>query len=63
MLNFSRPHTWYPNARRKHRKIFLHMGPTNSGKTHHALKRLESSASGMIEFRVHSPCNIEGENE
>lgn len=46
-LDLTRPHTWYPNARRKKRKIFLHMGPTNSGKTHHALKRLESSASGM----------------
>ncbi|GMN46745.1 hypothetical protein TIFTF001_015917 [Ficus carica] len=46
-LDLTRPHTWYPNARRKKRKIFLHMGSTNSGKTHRALKRLESSASGM----------------
>ncbi|KAI4317875.1 hypothetical protein L6164_025706 [Bauhinia variegata] len=41
------PHTWYPQARRKHRKVFLHVGPTNSGKTYHALKRLESSSSGV----------------
>ncbi|KAJ7980004.1 ATP-dependent RNA helicase mitochondrial-like [Quillaja saponaria] len=41
------PHTWYPKARRKHRKIVLHVGPTNSGKTYHALKQLESSHSGM----------------
>ncbi|KAL0548229.1 hypothetical protein IC582_012677 [Cucumis melo] len=41
------PHSWYPKARKKHRKIFLHMGPTNSGKTHNALKRLESSDSGV----------------
>ncbi|EXB51130.1 ATP-dependent RNA helicase SUPV3L1 [Morus notabilis] len=47
-LDLTHPHTWYPNARRKERKIFLHMGPTNSGKTHHALKRLESSASGSL---------------
>ncbi|XP_022137943.1 ATP-dependent RNA helicase SUV3, mitochondrial isoform X2 [Momordica charantia] len=45
--DLTRPHSWYPNARRKHRKIFLHMGPTNSGKTHNALKRLESSGSGI----------------
>ncbi|KAG4972780.1 hypothetical protein AAZX31_11G007700 [Glycine max] len=41
------PHTWYPQARKKHRRIILHVGPTNSGKTHHALKQLESSASGV----------------
>ncbi|RDY10643.1 DExH-box ATP-dependent RNA helicase DExH16, mitochondrial, partial [Mucuna pruriens] len=41
------PHTWYPQARRKHRRVILHVGPTNSGKTHHALKQLESSASGV----------------
>ncbi|GLT78522.1 hypothetical protein SLA2020_500540 [Shorea laevis] len=41
------PHMWYPTARRKKRKVFLHVGPTNGGKTCHALKRLESSASGI----------------
>ncbi|XP_015888107.2 DExH-box ATP-dependent RNA helicase DExH16, mitochondrial [Ziziphus jujuba] len=41
------PHTWYPKARRKRRKVILHMGPTNSGKTYNALKRLESSPSGI----------------
>ncbi|KAL5098648.1 hypothetical protein RYX36_002975 [Vicia faba] len=41
------PHTWYPQARRKRRKVFLHVGPTNSGKTHQALKQLQSSASGL----------------
>ncbi|XP_027360998.1 DExH-box ATP-dependent RNA helicase DExH16, mitochondrial isoform X2 [Abrus precatorius] len=41
------PHTWYPQARRKHRRVILHVGPTNSGKTHNALKQLESSASGL----------------
>ncbi|XP_062169524.1 DExH-box ATP-dependent RNA helicase DExH16, mitochondrial isoform X2 [Alnus glutinosa] len=45
--DLTRPHTWYPNARRKHRKVILHMGPTNSGKTYHALKQLESSSSGI----------------
>ncbi|VVA20950.1 PREDICTED: ATP-dependent RNA [Prunus dulcis] len=41
------PHTWYPKARSKQRKVILHMGPTNSGKTHNALKQLESSPSGI----------------
>lgn len=45
--DLTRPHTWYPNARKKQRKVFLHVGPTNSGKTYHALKRLESSSSGV----------------
>ncbi|XP_031278083.1 DExH-box ATP-dependent RNA helicase DExH16, mitochondrial-like [Pistacia vera] len=43
----SRPHTWYPRARNKIRKVVLHVGPTNSGKTHQALKRLESSSTGI----------------
>ncbi|GKV42414.1 hypothetical protein SLEP1_g49822 [Rubroshorea leprosula] len=38
---------WYPTARRKKRKVFLHVGPTNGGKTYHALKQLESSTSGQ----------------
>ncbi|XP_011030658.1 PREDICTED: ATP-dependent RNA helicase SUPV3L1, mitochondrial isoform X2 [Populus euphratica] len=46
-LDLTCPHAWYPVARRKNRKIFLHVGPTNSGKTYHALKQLESSPSGV----------------
>ncbi|XP_059445728.1 DExH-box ATP-dependent RNA helicase DExH16, mitochondrial-like isoform X3 [Corylus avellana] len=45
--DLTHPHTWYPNARKKHRKVILHMGPTNSGKKYHALKQLESSSSGI----------------
>ncbi|PIA45013.1 hypothetical protein AQUCO_01700518v1 [Aquilegia coerulea] len=45
--DLTRPHTWYPNARKKKRNVFLHVGPTNSGKTYHALKRLQESSSGM----------------
>ncbi|CAA2969892.1 ATP-dependent RNA helicase SUV3, mitochondrial isoform X1 [Olea europaea subsp. europaea] len=45
--DLTRPHTWYPKARRKRRNIILHVGPTNSGKTYHALKQLESSCSGI----------------
>ncbi|CAK9154409.1 unnamed protein product [Ilex paraguariensis] len=45
--DLTRPHTWYPSARKKKRLVVLHVGPTNSGKTHHALKKLESSSSGI----------------
>nr|GMD40489.1 ATP-dependent RNA helicase SUV3, mitochondrial isoform X1 [Ipomoea batatas] len=39
--DLTRPHTWYPIARRKKRNVVLHVSPTNSGKTHHALKQLQ----------------------
>ncbi|KAK9664317.1 hypothetical protein RND81_14G033000 [Saponaria officinalis] len=45
--DLTRPHTWYPIARKKKRNVFLHVGPTNSGKTYHALKRLECSSTGV----------------
>lgn len=45
--DLTRPHTWYPIARRKKRNVILHVGPTNSGKTYHALKQLELSSSGI----------------
>ncbi|KAI7744244.1 hypothetical protein M8C21_013541 [Ambrosia artemisiifolia] len=45
--DLTRPHTWYPAARRKKRNVILHVGPTNSGKTYSALKRLEQSSSGV----------------
>lgn len=41
------PHQWYPQARCMHRTIHLHVGPTNSGKTYHALKRLEQAKQGF----------------
>lgn len=41
------PYEWYPEARKIQRKIHLHVGPTNSGKTYHALKRLESASTGI----------------
>ncbi|KAJ1699455.1 hypothetical protein LUZ63_007967 [Rhynchospora breviuscula] len=47
LTDLTQPHLWYPNARKKKRNVFLHMGPTNSGKTYHALKRLEASSSGL----------------
>ncbi len=41
------PTEWFPRARVMQRQIHLHVGPTNSGKTYHALKRLEQAGSGM----------------
>ena len=41
------PYEWYPEARTMQREIHLHVGPTNSGKTYHALKRLEQAQSGV----------------
>jgi ATP-dependent RNA helicase SUPV3L1/SUV3 len=46
-LDLRYPTEWYLNARATQRQIHLHVGPTNSGKTYHALKRLEESANGL----------------
>ena len=41
------PIEWFPATRTLQRKIHLHVGPTNSGKTYHALQRLEQAKSGI----------------
>lgn len=41
------PTEWYPATRVLQRDIHLHVGPTNSGKTYAALKRLEQAQSGI----------------
>lgn len=41
------PIDWYPVARSLQRSIHLHVGPTNSGKTYQALKRLEKAEHGI----------------
>lgn len=41
------PSEWFPATRALQRKIFLHVGPTNSGKTYQALQRLENAESGI----------------
>ncbi|KAG0032064.1 RNA helicase [Podila clonocystis] len=40
------PAEWNPSARLMKRKIIMHVGPTNSGKTHQALLRLQAAESG-----------------
>ncbi|XP_045763935.1 ATP-dependent RNA helicase SUV3 homolog, mitochondrial [Maniola jurtina] len=41
------PASWYPQARNINRKIIFHAGPTNSGKTYHAMERFLTSKSGV----------------
>lgn len=41
------PTEWYMAARQIQRNVHLHIGPTNSGKTYNALKRLEESGNGF----------------
>ncbi|XP_064631088.1 ATP-dependent RNA helicase SUPV3L1, mitochondrial-like [Lineus longissimus] len=41
------PANWYPEARAIERKIVFHAGPTNSGKTYHALQRYLVAKSGI----------------
>ena len=41
------PVEWYPGTRAVQRTIYLHVGPTNSGKTYHALQRLETAKTGV----------------
>lgn len=40
------PPKWYPEARAIQRKVIFHAGPTNSGKTYHAIQRFLSAKSG-----------------
>uniref|UniRef100_A0A8C5REV4 ATP-dependent RNA helicase SUPV3L1, mitochondrial n=1 Tax=Laticauda laticaudata TaxID=8630 RepID=A0A8C5REV4_LATLA len=41
------PPNWYPEARAVERKIVFHAGPTNSGKTYHAIQRYLKAESGV----------------
>lgn len=61
------PAEWYPATRKMQRKIILHVGPTNSGKTYHALKRLEEASTGayagplrLLAHEVYTRMNAKG---
>lgn len=41
------PLEWFGATRKMKRKFHVHVGPTNSGKTYHALKALENAERGM----------------
>ena len=45
--DLTNPPNWYPAAREMNRKIIFHSGPTNSGKTFHAIERFFSAKSGI----------------
>ncbi|KAF4966382.1 hypothetical protein FSARC_5952 [Fusarium sarcochroum] len=47
ILDFRFPYEWFPATRAMQRKIHVHVGPTNSGKTYRALKALENSKRGV----------------
>lgn len=47
LLDLRFPHEWFPATRTMQRKIHVHVGPTNSGKTYNALKALEASKCGV----------------
>lgn len=62
-----KPEEEYPEARMMKRKFILHVGPTNSGKTHDALERLKSCTHGayfgplrLLALEVYDKCNAEG---
>lgn len=42
-----RPAEEFPFTRRIQRKVIMHVGPTNSGKTHHALRALAAAKTGV----------------
>ncbi|KAJ2776869.1 RNA helicase [Coemansia interrupta] len=61
------PHEWMPLTRKQPRRIIMHVGPTNSGKTYHALQRLQSARSGiycsplrLLAFEVYQRMNKAG---
>jgi len=45
--DFSHPAEWFPGARSIRRRIIMHVGPTNSGKTHQALQALAAARTGF----------------
>lgn len=67
LADFRFPADWYPATRGMQRTIHLHVGPTNSGKTYHALKRLEKAESGiyagplrLLAYEVYTKLNAKG---
>lgn len=62
-----KPEDEYPGAREMKRKFVLHIGPTNSGKTHDALERLKECSHGayfgplrLLALEVYDRLNMEG---
>ncbi|XP_052770482.1 ATP-dependent RNA helicase SUV3 homolog, mitochondrial-like isoform X2 [Mya arenaria] len=61
------PTNWFPMARSMERKIIYHAGPTNSGKTYHALKAFMEAETGvycgplrLLAMEVYDKANNQG---
>ncbi|XP_003746157.2 ATP-dependent RNA helicase SUV3 homolog, mitochondrial [Galendromus occidentalis] len=61
------PANWYPEARSVERKFIFHAGPTNSGKTYHAMEAFISASNGvycgplkMLAVEVYQKTNARG---
>jgi len=67
VADMRRPEWWYPKARLSKRTIIYHGGPTNSGKTYHALEALKRAENGvyagplrLLALEVHERLNDAG---
>ena len=61
------PLEWFPSTRQLTRTVHLHVGPTNSGKTYQALKKLEEADRGcyagplrLLAHEVYARMNAKG---
>lgn len=61
------PQQWFPFARALERRFIFHAGPTNSGKTYHALQALKAAKSGvycgplrLLAMEIYDRLNAEG---
>lgn len=59
----SRPELEFPETMAMNRRFILHIGPTNSGKTFHALERLKTAKKGtylgplrLLALEVYEKC-------
>lgn len=69
LMDLRYPWEWFPATRTIQRTIHLHIGPTNSGKTYHALKALENAETGvycgplrLLAHEVHSRLVAKGKS-
>ncbi|KAI8916077.1 P-loop containing nucleoside triphosphate hydrolase protein [Gorgonomyces haynaldii] len=65
--DLTRPEMWFPETRKMKRRIIMHVGPTNSGKTYQALKRFAEAENGvycgplrLLAFEVYERMNDQG---
>lgn len=61
------PPAWFPQTRAMKRHIIYHAGPTNSGKTFHAIEALKKAKSGLycaplrlLAFEIYERLNYDG---